>query len=256
MGLICYFNGTNANSVMAFTTLRQTGVSGSTYHSMNLANHVGDNPEHVMQNRKMLATNLGIRVDQLIFPEQTHTSNIKVIEDEFIDADELLKTDALITNQKSICLCILTADCVPILIYDPHKKAIAAIHAGWKGTVEDIAVKTIHQMKTHFKCNPKHLLVSMGPCISQNAYEVGYDVFQAFHAIDLTHDQIFIPSASQNKFNLDLIKANRHLLIRAGIQESHIETTGSCTFYNSDLFFSARREGLKSGRMASGIMLK
>jgi YfiH family protein len=160
--------------------------------------------------------------------------------------------DALVTRLPGYCLCISTADCVPVLLYAPHTQAIAAIHAGWRGTVSRIVENTLTLMSEQYGTQGKDLIACIGPSISLEAFEVGDEVYHAFHeaAFDMN-----IIARKESKWHIDLWEANRQQLLAHGVKPENIEISGICTYHNNDDFFSARRQGINSGRILSGIMI-
>ena len=141
----------------------------------------------------------------------------------------------------------------PKLGKDPVKKVIAASHAGWRGTCANISKKTVQKLTDNYHCDPSDIRVVIGPSISANVYEVGKEVVDNFQHAGFDISEIV--STKNNSSFLDLWKANQHSLEEAGILRENIEISGYCTFTEHDRFFSARRLGIKSGRMLSGIML-
>lgn len=242
-----------------FCTSREGGVSVGNYASFNLSPFSGDNPDNFLENIKILASRLGIGLDKIIIPYQIHGTEIRVIDESFFKLNFEQKKaflngiDAIITKLPSICIGITTADCVPILFFDPVKKVIAAAHAGWRGTCGKIAEKTILTLIEKFECNPSDILVTIGPSISVEMYEVGNELVESFEKAGFDISEIF--STKNNSLYLDLWKANEQLLIKNGILQQNIEIAGICTYTEHEKFFSARRLGIKSGRMLSGIML-
>jgi len=210
-----------------------------------------------MQNRTILCNTLEIKANDIIFPKQTHSATIKTIGPEYFDAEEnkkkifLSETDAVITALKGVCIGIKTADCVPVLLFDQKKKVIAAIHAGWRGTVQQITCLTVKEMISKFNSDPGDIVAGIGPSISPEVYEVGPEVWSLFDPLYYRSND----SESSDKRLLDLWKANSDQLIAAGVPANQIELAGLCTLSNPNTFYSARRDGAKTGRMATGIML-
>lgn len=217
----------------------------SKYGSFNLATHVGDNPQKVASNRDKLAITLGVKAEQVVFADQTHSVNVGVVNS---IATELTDTDAMITNQKGICLNVLTADCVPVILFDPVKNVIGVVHAGWKGTMGEITRATVLKMKEVYDVESTNLLAGIGPCISFENYEVGEEVASQFSSA-------FYYKKRNNKYLLDLVKANSHQLSAVGVKSANIEVMNICT-RTSQRFYSARREGIQSGRFSTFILLK
>ena len=159
----------------------------------------------------------------------------------------------LITQLPKVCIGVTTADCVPILFFEPIQKVIAVAHAGWRGTCARIAEKTVNILIDKFNCNPSNIRIVIGPSISVEVYEVGKELVESFETAGFETEQIF--KNRNNSIFLDLWKANQLSLEKAGILPKNIEVAGICTFTEHERFFSARRLGIKSGRMLSGIML-
>ncbi len=241
-----------------FSTIRTGGCSTDLYASLNLGYNSGDRPNNVISNRQKLCSAIEINFGNLIFPKQTHTGTAKVISADFFNRDEtekrqfLNETDAVMTNLINICVAIKTADCVPVLVYDPVNQVIAAIHAGWRGTTQNIVQNTIHQMIASFGSHPSDLWVGIGPSISPLVYEVGEEVWSQFAP---KYYQSTDPFRSEKRL-LDLWKANHFQLTNSGVPENQIEVARICTLSNPEMFFSARRDGAKTGRMATGIWLR
>ncbi|MGC9375810.1 MAG: peptidoglycan editing factor PgeF [Bacteroidales bacterium] len=235
-----------------FSTTRTGGFSKNYLAGFNLGYSVGDDPKIVTQNLNLLAKALDIRKEQLVSPKQTHSKNIGVVTS---ITDIFPNTDALITNIPGICIFVRTADCVPILLYDPVQKAVAAIHSGWKSTLQEISKHTINRMQKEYGTQPKNLIAAIGPSIGPEVYEVGTEVIEQFknHFI---FDNYITPVKNSDKGLLNLWKINHQILIDSGVPKEQIEVAGMCTYSNPELFYSARRDGVKCGRLATGIMLK
>jgi hypothetical protein len=170
------------------------------------------------------------------------------------DTPQDLRADALITKRNDIALAILLADCVPVLLYDPKKKVVAAIHAGWRGTVANITQATIIKMKEQFNCNPQDIIAGIGPSISVENYEVGPEVKEA---ADLAMGEYHNTVINKNgKLYFDLWKANKLQLLKSGLEDSNIEVSGICTYRNNETFFSARANKPITGRFAAVIKIK
>lgn len=246
--------------ILHFTSTRSGGVSTGKYASLNLGKYSGDKNENIQENLSRFCSKIGIETQQVYLPFQTHGNSVLIADEEFLtqsaekQANLLHHTDALITNIPDVCIAVSTADCVPILLYDPENRVIASIHAGWKGTCSRIAANTIQIMQATFGVNPKNLIAVIGPSISPAMYEVGAELIDTFMDAGFDVDKIFI--RINNKIYLNLWKANNDILLENGVDESNIEISGYCTYTGQSIFFSARRLGIKSGRMISGIMLK
>jgi purine-nucleoside/S-methyl-5'-thioadenosine phosphorylase / adenosine deaminase len=230
----------------AFTTTKNS-LNGQAVRFTGDAAHI------FADNRKELAELLGIEVVNLVFPRQTHTSTVHCID--VLPDYEISETDALVTNKPGICICVQTADCVPVLLFDPVKKVIAAVHAGWKGTVQKIVQVTVQKMEAEYDCEPSDIRAAIGPSIGPEVYEVGAEVVEAaLRSIPAAESTLQLNQSGKYHFNL--WEANRLLLIEAGVQTSNIEVLADCSFLEADKYYSARREGVQTGRMVSGILLK
>jgi YfiH family protein len=235
-------------NIAHFVTTKEGWVSG------NKPRFTGDSEAIYSGFRKELAVSCELDAGQFVFPRQTHSDRIVVVTSENF-TNTIDDTDALITNETGIFICVQTADCVPILLFDPVKKVVAAIHAGWKGTISKIAKKTVQQMTEKFGCNPADIVAGIGPSIHIHAYEVGPEVVEAVEASFSNSPALLKPSMNEGRAYFDLWEANQTVLLESGIQEENIELMGLCSFEQADLFYSARRDGTDTGRMVSGIRL-
>lgn len=236
----------NHKNILAFTSSKQTLNTQNTRFT-------GNSDEVFQENRKELAAVLGINTKQLVFPRQTHSNCVTEILN--IPQNEISETDALFSIQPEICLCIQTADCVPILLFDPIKKAISAVHAGWRGTVNKIIEIAVHKMILEYNSLPKDILAAIGPSISPDIYEVGNEVADAAKKSIPNSEKVLFEN-KLGKFHFNLWEANRQLLLGTGLLSKNIEVLGECSYQNSNKFYSARKEGIDTGRMVSGIMLR
>ena len=165
-----------------FVSTRIGGLSPPPYESLNLGFHVEDTPETVLQNRERLAANIGIPLSDFTIPKQIHSGTVTIVTEGMrgygaADLNTAVEaTDAMITDVPRLCLTVLAADCVLVLFFDPQKKVIAAVHAGWRGTVKLAAQRTAETLRQEFNCNPTELLVGIGPSIGPCHYEVGPEV--------------------------------------------------------------------------------
>lgn len=205
------------------------------------------------ENRATMAGIMSSECSHITFPRQTHSDNIEII-DHQNKYQTFEDTDALITATKGIPIGVVTADCVPILIHDEENQVVAAIHSGWRGTQKEIASKTIKTMIQMYNSKPENLKVAIGPSISPNVYEVGMEVWEQFNATDKNYSTSF-KIKENNKYLLDLWSANIYQLQKIGINTNHIYVSKFCTFTQNQAFFSARREGVNTGRNAAIIIL-
>ena len=246
------------SNIFSFSTTRHGGCSEGAYASFNCNDYCGDNLEVVRRNQEILRDILPGH-PELIIPHQVHKTEVRVIDDEFLGCDEAVRKeklegfDAIISNRAGVCLCISTADCIPVLCYDTRKQAIAAIHAGWRGTVERIVEKTLQVMKEQYGTNPADVQAVIGPGISLESFEIGDEVYQTFADKGFDMNRI---ARKYAKWHIDLWEANRLQLTNSGVKAENIELSGVCTYLQYEDFFSARRLSIHSGRILSGIMLK
>ena len=232
--------------MLAFSTRRDGGVSTGTYASMNINPFCGDNPHDIEQNRELLATRLGILPERIVVPHQVHGVHV-----EFLDGPCLPEaTDAVVTTTEGLCVGVSTADCIPVLLYDPVHRAVAAVHAGWRGTVARIVVQTLQQMHERLGTCPAEFAAVIGPGIGLDAFEVGDEVYDAFEKEGFPMQRI---ARRYAKWHIDLWDANLWQLQQMGVE--NVQCASVCTYTNSEEFFSARRLGIRSGRIMNGIML-
>lgn len=208
--------------------------------------------EAVIANRLAVANAFGIPEARLIFPSQVHLTRSVVVTEHTVK-DDLMGTDALITATPGFCICVMSADCVPVLLFDKRNRVIAAVHAGWRGTVAGIVDKTLARMADEFNTKGGDIVAGIGPSVCHESYEVGEEVINAVRE-NLSHSDKLLMPQPNGKAKLDLWKANRLQLIDFGVPESQVEISDLCTVKNNQYFFSARKGD--AGRFAAGIMLK
>jgi len=239
----------------AFTT-RYSGVSSGIFESLNLAQRGGDDIEKVKENYSRLCSTLGITTDNIVCSTQVHGTHIRVITNE--DCGKLFKpqpeqADGLITKAPGAALMVFTADCVPILLYDPVKEAAAAIHAGWRSTAANIAGIAVSKMAEEFSCTPSDIRAAIGPCISKCCFETDPDVPAAIcTAIPDAAETCFTQKGK--KYMVDLKETNRLLLTKAGIKD--IVISGECTFCLSTKYWSHRKTQGQRGSQVAIIVLR
>lgn len=245
--------------VTAFSSTRQGGYSEGRYGEFNINRYCGDSEESIKRNREALCQLLGIEDHSLLMPHQVHLAEIAVVDREMLtlSTEEILQKldgiDALMTNEAGVCIGVSTADCIPVLLYDPIQRASCAIHAGWRGTVQRIVEKAVTRMTEVFGSDPKNLIAQIGPGIHLESFEVGDEVYQTFEKEGFPMELI---SKKYEKWHIDLPECNRLQLVAAGIPETHIAVSPVCTFQQSDTFFSARKLSINSGRIFTGILLQ
>ena len=219
---------------------RLGGVSQKPFDSLNLALHVEDDSSHVMENREIFAKEIGTK--NLVFMEQIHGDHIEVIKD--LNTKIVLKTDAMISNLKDIALCVMVADCIPVLFFDEVKNVIGVAHAGRNGVKKKIAVKTIQKMISEFSSKTQDIKVILGPSIQKCCYEVQKDVVFGFENYLHVRDK---------KIYLDIVSKCIDDLKNFGVKSENIEITPTCTRCNKK-YFSYRRDG-STGRFCGAIKL-
>lgn len=245
-----------------FSTQRNGGVSDGSYSSLNCGKFSGDRDELIRENIDLALESAGLRPGHIVLPHQTHQDRILPIDRHFLSlspeeqAASLEGVDALVTRERNVMIGVSTADCIPVLLYDPVSHGIAAIHAGWRGTVMRIAAKAVRTMQESWGINPGDLRAVIGPGISQESFEVGWEVHEAFLGAGFPMDAITLIDKTAEKPHLDLFKANSIQLEETGIKAANIQVSGICTFKNHTSFFSARRLGIQSGRILSAICLR
>ncbi|NTU86669.1 MAG: peptidoglycan editing factor PgeF [Chlorobiaceae bacterium] len=235
------------DDLVALQTTRRGGLSPAPFESLNLGRNTGDSTENVRANTDVLCRAVQIAPERIVCSDQVHgTSVLHARQPGFYPG-----YDALVTANSNIFLCIFTADCYPVLLFDPENLAVAAVHAGWKGTAGGIVAKTIDLMQLQFHSNPGNLLAWIGTGISQPAYEVDMSVAEQFPS---AHRMPSDPE--KKKALLDLCGANRTQLLDAGVPARQIESSPFCAAGDSDLFYSYRRDAGRTGRMGSIIGLR
>jgi YfiH family protein len=239
-------------SVQHFITTRNGGYSSGNFESLNLSTKVGDDFENVKKNRNVISKWLKVEPQNLFFPDQCHTANIKIISNPSIP--DLNETDALITGEKGIGIGVLAADCFPVLFFDPSNHVISAAHAGWRGTIQSIVSKVVKKMCEEFGSDIADILVGIGPGISQKNYEVDESVIREVDKVIYQPQRFYEPSGRKYRYFLNLRELNKQMLVDSGVKLSNIELMNICTFENNN-FFSARRNGFNTGRFGAVISL-
>lgn len=245
--------------------------------AMNLGFTEWDDGKRVAKNRKTFVAAVGARNMALISMRQFHSDVIHLVA---TDCTEAPNGDALITNVPGLLLGVQTADCVPILLADTKRRAVAAIHAGWRGTLARIVVKTLGRMRMEFGTRANDVVAALGPAIGQSCYEVGAEVAQAFamqfppaaewfegpfNQLADGVEPLWLPWLTMMppghvppppRVQLDLRAANRWQLLDAGVPEKQIDVSDLCTACSTELLFSYRREGANTGRMMAVVGIK
>ena len=244
--------------VNAFSTTRGQIDGRNPYSGVNLCDYVGDDALSVLDARITLAMQLGVDLDDLVMPRQTHSGRVAVIDEGFRSLDicrqeDVLEgVDALVTKLPGIVIGVNTADCVPIVLVDEVAGVIAVAHAGWRGTVGRIAEAVVDEMRRQGG-RTERIQVVMGPSICQDCFEVGNEVVDAFSQAHFDLGAIVMRNVASGKAHIDLRAANRDVLVAAGVPVGNIVLSQHCSRCEHNRFFSARRLGINSGRTFTGI---
>lgn len=244
-------------------SMRDGGVSSGYLKSMNLSFSRGDKEENVVENFKRITDVLEISFENMVFSDQTHKTQIRVVTEQDkgkgisrpLDYHDI---DGLITNIPGIPLVTFYADCVPLFFVDPVNKAIGLSHSGWRGTVTKIGKKTVEAMNLEFGTKPEDLICGIGPSICGSCYEVSEDVAVEFsYHFQNIDTSVFLKERKEkpSKYLLDLWKANEEVLKEAGVKKENISITDICTCCNHELMFSHRATGGKRGNLAAFLSL-
>lgn len=251
---------------------------------LNLGFTASDSRENVLENRQRLLAALSNgpeeekNLSSLVTVKQIHSAILHRVTAAQAQQEENLEGDGLMTNEPGVILGIQTADCIPVLVADTRKKAVAAFHAGWRGTLRRIVENGVGRMKTEFGSDPSDLIAAIGPGIGQCCYVVGEEVYQGFSSEFSYADALFCHvyatdpqkrayplqsergsaehSHAEPRLYLDLVEANRRQLLDAGLSPNAISILGECTNCNSDRFFSYRAAQGFTGRMLSVIGIR
>jgi YfiH family protein len=215
---------------------RKGGVSPEPL-GMNLSFNVGDDPRNVEENRARFFGAMAIPQSRLAFPKQIHSGTVRTVREPGMYAD----CDALVTATPGIFLAVSIADCVPVFLFEPVIRSVAAVHSGWRGSKQRILAEAEQTMHSEYGANSADMLAFIGPCAGGCCYEVGEEVASQFNDEFVIRDQ-------GKKPHLDLKAFNRALLIASGLKEENIEVSPDCTICNT-LYHSYRRDGARSGRM-------
>lgn len=242
-----------------FTT-RLGGVSRGDYDSLNTSYLKEDPFENVRKNLERVCGAIDIDYRRLVFSDQTHEDNIRVVTEKDTGKgisvpNDIMNTDGLMTNIPGIPLITFYADCVPLFFLDTKNRAVAVIHSGWKGTVLKIGAKTVKLMGEVYGTKPEDCLAGIGPSIGPECFEVGPEVAEIFKDSFEDWPQIIEPH-HEGKSRINLWETNRLILREAGIPEENITVSGLCTVCNEEMFFSYRRDKGRNGSLSAIIELK
>lgn len=243
-----------------FSTLRMGGHSNHPQASLNMGFVRTDFTTKVIDNRKLLAKALNFPVENMIFSRQTHSDHITIVSTEdkgkgvFFKPTAIQDNDGYVVSESDICPIVMTADCVPVFLYDPQEQIASIVHSGWRGTVQQISSKAVDIMVSKGS-KPENIVTAIGPSAGSCCYEVGEEVLEQFLKAYGNKAYSFF-SATTSPFTVNLWDAIRTSLLNSGLKNTHITQTDLCTICNPYLFFSARNNKAMTGRMASGIMIR
>ena len=246
---LTYYN--MGTGVTAFSTTRQGGCSTGNYAAFNINGYCGDDEVNIAANKVALCGLLGIDSNRLVMPHQVHDCVVRRIDGPQQGVIE--GVDAVMTDVPQLCIGVSTADCIPVLLYDSTHRAVSAVHAGWRGTVLRIVQKAVEAMCHAYGTAPADLQAVIGPGISLDSFEVGDEVYEQFLSAGFDMQTI---SRRDAKWHIDLPMCNRLQLMEAGVSADYIQMTNICTYQQYDRYFSARRLGIQSGRIYTGILIK
>ncbi len=250
------------NMVRHGFSTRIGGVSEGIFSSMNLGFARNDEKNYVEENFQRMADALGVTKENMVLSKQTHTTNVVVVTE--ADAgngitreNKYEDVDGMITDVPELCLVTFYADCVPLFFLDPVKKVIALSHSGWRGTVGKIGQVTLEKMREVFGSDPRDVIVAIGPSICQDCYEVSRDVVEEFKAsFAQEHWESLFYKKTDDKFQLNLWRANEIILLESGIKKENLTIANLCTCCNSELMFSHRASKGKRGNLGAFLSLK
>jgi hypothetical protein len=210
---------------------------------MNLSFKVGDDPACVEENRRRFLAQLGTSPARFALPQQVHSATVRRAD----RPGQYPECDALVSDVEQVVLAVSAADCVPVFIVDPVRRAMAAVHAGWRGTASGIAAAAVSALTREFGCVPHDLVGYIGPAAGVCCYVVGEDVARQFSP------EVIVRKAGG--CYADLKTANLHQLLSAGLLRERVEMSPLCTITESSLLHSFRRDGERSGRMMGAVCL-
>lgn len=238
---------------------RLGGVSEGVHSGLNLGYNRGDDPDHVRENFRLFCCAIGADYNGLVKTRQVHRDHVQSVTaaDRGMDliSPAPWETDGLVTDVPGVCLTIFSADCVPVLLYDPVRRCIAAVHSGWRGTALSIARVGVDRMVKDYGCRPDHILAAIGPAISKCCFETHADVPDEMITCLGAPIVSFIEELPGGKFRVDLKGIIQNTLLRSGLDPAHIAVSDHCTTCRTDLYWSHRLLGNQRGSMAAMIQL-
>lgn len=240
---------------------RYGGVSEGFLGSMNLSFSRGDKKENVEENFRRITSVLGKGIEDLVFTDQTHTTNVRKVTAAdagcgIVKERKYTDIDGLITDEPGLVLATFYADCVPLYFVDPVHRAIGLSHSGWRGTAGRMGAVTLAAMERAYGTKPQDVICAIGPSICQECYEVSEDVAEAFQKEFKGREEEILDPKGNGKYQLDLWRANEIVLREAGVVKEHLAVTNLCTCCNPDGLFSHRASAGKRGNLGAFLFLK
>ncbi len=234
---------------------RNQGVSEGKYASLNLGLRTDDQRDNILANDRIVRE--AFSIPSLVRVSQVHGNEVLVIESHMGQGTKFLslERDALVTDQPGLALAVLTADCVPVALYDPEKRVVAMIHSGWRGTCSRVAASALEAMHEKFGSDPQNVLAGIGPYIGPCCYKVDAPVYNAASEEFGDTARGFFQNAEPGQYLFDMKAAIVQTLVQSGVKAGNIGISGLCTACREDLFFSHRASGPATGRQLNFIML-
>jgi len=250
-----YFESLASEGLVQAIFTRRGGVSQTPWASLNLGGTVGDNPVDVQENRQRAFQSIEVSLERMYDVWQVHSDKVVITDKPRPAAQEHLKADAILTNRPGLALFMRFADCVPVFLYDPVQKAVGLVHAGWRGTVNQITGRAVQTMQRVYGTKPQDIVAGIGPSIGLHHYEVGREVVDQVQQSFGEDATGLLQSSSSNGHGvkLDLWRANRLVLERSGVRQ--VEVSGICTACHLDDWYSHRGEAGRTGRFGAVIQL-
>ncbi len=225
-------------------------------HPVNFGFHYGEPREQILSHYRIAEEVLSEPVERMVKSTQIHEAVVRPVTEAdcgkgILRETDIENADGLICNIPHLPLVIFSADCTPVLLADKEKNVVCAVHAGWRGTVQQIAGNAVRQMNRQYGVPMENILCAIGPCISKCCFEVSREVVDAFET--LFPMEPFLLKKENGRYHIDLKQVNREILCRAGVPQQNIDISDHCTFCDEELFYSYRRQGNAAGRMAAFI---
>lgn len=251
------FQSVSNDSIKHAFCTRLGGVSQGPFRSLNFDPHGGDSRENILQNKALLGAALGLDPERIFLANQVHGDKVLVLDEDPRDSPSryrYLDYDAMITKQRGIAIGVLTADCLPIMLYDPTEEVIGILHSGWRGTCLNIVRNITSKLRETYNVDPNNLIVGLGPCINSCCYDVDIKVVRSIkNSTNRWKD--FLKPLKTNRYSFDLVGLNIHQLVEAGVSQKNIVRVDACTACNSKIFFSHRASRGKTGRQLNFVYL-